>query len=83
MLASSTEGLVIIKKKMKTIKVRVTFTLPVEIPDDEDYDANFDIEENHCPGTGRVGNAIEAHIKKHDGLNMCWGCAVEGTCKII
>ncbi len=68
---------------MAKINVKVTFTIPVEVPDGEDYDANFDIEENHCPGTGLVGMAIDKHIKEMDEKGFCWGCALGGKCEIV
>ena len=51
---------------MKTIQVQCTLVVPVEIPDDEDYDEVFDIEMNHCPGTGIVGAAIDEAIRRGD-----------------
>lgn len=69
---------------MKKIKVKVTFTIPVEVPDDvEGYDEVFDIEENHCPGTGIVGMAIDQHIKEFGKNSMCWACALDGKCEIV
>lgn len=69
--------------KTKTIQVKCTFTLPVEVPDDPDYDAHFDTEDNHCPGTGLVGSALMEHMEKHDKSSTCWACALGGKCKII
>ena len=71
------------KKKTKTIMVQCSFTIPVEVPDNDDYDAFFDIEENHCPGTGIVGGALMEHIKKHDESNTCWACALNGKNEIV
>lgn len=68
---------------MKKINVRVTFTIPVEIPDDKNYDEIFDLEENHCPGTGIVGAAIDKHIKQFDKDNFCWACALNGKNEIV
>lgn len=68
---------------MKEIKVKCTFVIPVQVPDDEDYDAYFDIEENHCPGTGIVGAAVDAHIEKMNESNFCWACALQGKCEIV
>lgn len=68
---------------MKTIKVKVTFIIPVEIPEDNEYDEFFDIEENHCPATGLVGMAIDKHIKEYDKKGFCWACALSGECEII
>lgn len=70
--------------KTKTISVRVTMTIPVEIPDGlEGYDEIFDIEDNHCAGTGLVGIAISQIIKECDSKGFCWGCAVDSRCEII
>lgn len=69
---------------MKTINVEVTFTIPVKVPDDDPkYDVYFDIEENHCPGTGRVGTAIDKHIKDHEKCKSCWACALGAKNKIV
>lgn len=68
---------------MKTIKVKCTFVIPVEVPDDPDYNEVFDIEINHCPGTGLVGVALDEHIKKHDEQHTCWACALDGKCEIV
>lgn len=68
---------------MKEIKVKVTFIIPVQVPEDEDYDEVFDIEENHCPATGIVGAALNALIEKHDAQSTCWGCSVGGKNEIV
>lgn len=65
------------------IKVQVTLIVPVEIPDDPDYDMHFDIEENHCPGTGRVGAAIEKTIEECSENFVCWGHRLQGENKIL
>lgn len=70
-------------EKTKTILVRCTVDVPVQVPDNEEYDVNFDIEENHCPGTGLVGAAIDALIKKHDEESTCWACSLNGSNTII
>jgi len=64
------------------IKVRCSYTIEVEVPDDADYDAQFDIEENHCPGTGIVGAALDAHRAQCDSRGVCWACALGGTSEI-
>ena len=69
--------------KTRIIQVRCTYVLPVEVPDASDYDAYFDIEENHCPGTGLVGAALEEHMKSHEKRSTCWACALGGTCEIV
>ena len=68
---------------MKKIQVKVTFTIPVEVPDDEDYDASFDIEENHCPGTGLVGMAIDKAIEEGNKNGICWACKLGGKNEIV
>ena len=68
---------------MAKLKVRCTFVIEVEVPDDPEYDAVFDIEENHCPGTGLVDSALEAHMFRCDTERICWACALGGECKII
>lgn len=68
---------------MQKVKVRVTLELEVEIPPDTDYDVVFDIEENHCPGTGLVGAAIQQAIAEHTKNNTCWGCALNGKNEIL
>jgi hypothetical protein len=67
----------------RTVHVRCTFTIPVEVPDSSDYDAVFDIEENHCPGTGLVGQAIEEHVERCDEQGICWACQLGGTNEIV
>lgn len=66
-----------------TIQVKCTFIIPVEVPDDPDYPLQFDIEENHCPGTGLVGAALMEHIAKHEEASTCWACALQGECEIV
>ena len=63
--------------------VKVTLVVPIEIPDDPDYDEHFDIEENHCPGTGIVGSAIQAMIDDCETKSVCWGCNFHGENKIL
>lgn len=61
----------------KRIKVLCMWVLEVEIPTAEenpDYDAEFDIEENHCPATGRVGVALEEIFHKSDEAGVCPMC---------
>jgi len=68
---------------VKTIHIRCTFVIPVEVPDDPEYNATFDIEENHCPATGLVGRAIDRHIEKCDEAGVCWACTLGGTNEIV
>lgn len=65
------------------IKVKCTFTIPVEVPDDADYSVKFAIEENGCPGTGVVWAALQDHIEKHDKESTCWACALQGKNEIV
>lgn len=69
-------------KDKKTIRVKCTFVITIEVPK-SNYDEYFDIEENHCPGTGFVGIAIDKHIEKSDKENVCWACALDGECEIV
>lgn len=69
--------------RTRTITVRCTFDLPVEIPDDPDYDEVFDIEENHCPGTGLVGAALEKRMKKQNEKGFCWACGLNAKNEIL
>jgi hypothetical protein len=71
---------------MKVIKVRCTYEIEVEVEDDyysDDFPAEFDIEESHCPGTGIVGAAFDKLYEKHCENSTCWGCALQGENKII
>lgn len=68
---------------MKKILVKCTIEIPVEVPEDDNYDMYFDIEDNHCPGTGIVGTAIEKVIKDGKENNWCWACALNGKNEII
>jgi len=65
------------------ILVEVKLFVPIEIPDDPEYDMHFDIEENHCPGTGIVGVAIIKMIEECKRKNVCWACNFRGENKII
>ena len=67
---------------MKQI-IKVTLYVPVDLPDDEDYNASYDIEENHCPGTGIVGAAIQKMIDECEEKSTCWACSLNGTNEII
>ncbi len=68
------------------IKVRCSFVIDVEVPspeEDPEYDAEFDIEENHCPGTGRVGAALDKVMSRAEDLNVCWACNLQGKNEIV
>jgi hypothetical protein len=64
-------------------KVKCSFVIEVDVPDDPDYDVYFDIEDNHCPGTGLVGAALRKHIEEHDLIRNCWACALGGTNEVV
>lgn len=65
------------------LKVQCSFIIEVEVPDESSYDAKFDLEENHCPGTGRVGKALDRHMYVSNAHGICWACALDGKCKIV
>lgn len=67
----------------RTLYVKCTVVVPVEVPDDPAYNAQFDLVENHCPGTGLVGAALAALIEKHDAESTCWACSLDGECEIV
>lgn len=63
--------------------VECTVRVEVELPDDPNYDPTFDIEENHCPGTGIVGAALDTKFAAgHEHGSACWACP-GGKNKII
>lgn len=71
---------------MPIIYVKCSFIVPVEVPEDEEdgYDAIFDIEENHCPGTGLVGTAFDkAETEARAREGFCWACALKGKNEIV
>ena len=68
---------------MKKIIVKCTFEIPIEVPEDSDYNEIFDIEENHCPGTGIVGEAFDKNYEEKTKNHFCWACALKGKCEII
>lgn len=61
--------------------MRCSFVVEVELPDDADE--IFMIEENGCPGTGVVGNAVEKLSIKHDESEFCEYCNCEGKNEIV
>ena len=67
----------------RKVRVRCSFTVEVEVPDDPDYNAYFDLVENHCPATGRVGQAFEEAYAANRKTSTCWACALDGECRII
>jgi hypothetical protein len=70
-------------EKTRRIYVKCTLIVPVDVPDDPEYDAHFDIEENHCPGTGRVGGAINEVMAQAVAEHWCWACQFDGTNEIV
>lgn len=66
---------------MRKLLVECKFIVPVEVPDS--YDAEFNIEENSCPGTGLVWLSLKQLIEHHQQNHTCWACALQGTNKII
>lgn len=66
------------------VKVKASVFVEVDVPDGWDQsDIQFHIEENHCPGTGEVGAAIDqayAHGKKY---SVCWACNLQGQNEIL
>lgn len=59
---------------MRLARMRYTFEMDIPIPDDPDYDAEFDIDENHCLGTGRPGLAFDRMRDWFADRNGCWAC---------
>jgi len=71
---------------MQKIIVRCTFEIPVEVPDESEvpgYDECFDIEDNHCPGTGIVGAAFDKIYEETTKEGFCWACKLKGKCEIL
>lgn len=70
---------------MRKIRVQCTYEIEVEVPDDEEggYNAQEEIEGNHCPGTGLVGRAFDNVYAHHEKQGTCWACALNGKNKII
>jgi len=66
---------------MRRITVQCTLQVVVEMEDH--IDAEFMIEENSCPGTGIVGNAVADAIEYGDEHGVCWACNLRGENKII
>lgn len=71
---------------MRTIHVKCTFVVPIQVGDDyynDEFTEEFDLVENHCPGTGLVGVAIDKLMKECDKNHVCWACSVNGKCEIV
>ncbi len=68
---------------MRRILVRASVLIVVEYPDDETNDhIQFQIEENSCPGTGRVGAALSKQMEEDEKESVCWACNLQGENKI-
>ena len=67
---------------MKIVWVKCEITIPVSVPEN-DYDEFFDIEENHCPGTGIVGTMIDNLLAYSDKESTCWACTAKGENTIV
>ena len=67
------------------VKVTVQCTLEVVVMVQDQYADNLDftIEENGCPGTGLVGNAIDRAIEHGEDNGVCWACNLKGENKIL
>lgn len=76
---------------MKKVLVKCSYEIEVEVPEEwDDHQIDFDIEENHCPGTGIVGAAFDEHYQKcldyekeHNGAGYCWACCLKGKNEVI
>lgn len=72
------------KEDEEIVWVKCTLIVPVVMPKEtEDFSHVFYIEENHCPGTGNVGSAIEMIQKEWSKKGFCWACALQGENEII
>lgn len=61
---------------MQSVEVEIKARVKVEFPDDyTPEEILFTIEENGCPGTGRVGTALERAIEDSWTTMTCWACA--------
>jgi GTP cyclohydrolase III len=69
---------------MRIAIVKIEMAVPVVLGDDETTDAaEFDIEENHCPGTGRVELSLRSITKDFEDHGVCAACALGGDNKIL
>lgn len=69
---------------MKKLRLRAVIEFDVEVPDDPEYNAVFDLTENHCIGTGIPGASITALMEKHEANHTCWGCHLQqGDIEIV
>lgn len=66
------------------VKVRCTFEVVVDFPDEDIDHVYFQIEENGCPATGVVGAAVQRAIEECDaGSGACWACGFGGKCEVV
>ena len=71
------------KEPARTVRVRCTFELDVEVPADAtDDEVQFMLEENSCPWTGPVGSALDAAIERAEQTSTCW-CCPAGSNKVV
>ena len=63
------------------VLVRCSYEIEVEL--DEKENPFFVIEENGCPGTGRVGSALTKHMEDCGARYICWSCSLNGKNEII
>lgn len=69
---------------MRKITVKCTFFIEVEVPADEDPDlTEFVIEDNSCPGTGRVWGTLAPYIEECNSKSICWACNLQGRNEIV
>lgn len=65
------------------ILVKCTLFVTIDVPDGDMDAIKFQIEENGCPGTGLVGNAIESACRAGFNADTCWACNLNGTNEIV
>ena len=71
---------------MPKMWVRCSYEIEVDVPYDpvEQFEyAQFDIEENHCPGTGSVGASFDKNYENSNKKGVCWACNLNGENRII
>lgn len=66
---------------MRRFLVECKYELVVELHDDADPE--FVIEDNACPDTGPVGQALNELAEEHEEHRTCWACAAKGKNRII
>lgn len=63
---------------MKKVIVEYVIQIPILYPDSwNEDDIVFDVEENHCIATGKVGLALEELKHTSDKDGVCWACKTE------